>query len=105
MVRIVGTWGLIGGEKTGLIVSAFLPRNLDFLKGYAESAEQKQIALQKQQTREYQGKRIEALARGQEGVNSRGWIFQTVLSQPEPYLLRKTNGTRLGRISCSGSSH
>jgi hypothetical protein len=62
--------GLIGGEKTGLIVSAFLPRNFDFLKGYAESVEQKQIALQKNQTRVYQGKRIEALARGQEALLS-----------------------------------
>jgi regulator of protease activity HflC (stomatin/prohibitin superfamily) len=54
------------GEKNGLIVSAFLLRNLAFLKGYAESVEQKQIALERQQTRVYQAKRIEALARGRE---------------------------------------
>jgi regulator of protease activity HflC (stomatin/prohibitin superfamily) len=54
------------GEKNGLIVSAFLLRNVDFLRDYAESVEQKQIALQKQQTREYQAKRIEALALGRE---------------------------------------
>jgi regulator of protease activity HflC (stomatin/prohibitin superfamily) len=54
------------GEKNGLIVSAFLLRNLDFLRDYAESVEQKQIALQKEQTREYQAKRIEALALGRE---------------------------------------
>jgi regulator of protease activity HflC (stomatin/prohibitin superfamily) len=54
------------GEKNGLIVSAFMLRNLDLLKGYADSVEQKQIANEKRQTREYQAKRIEALARGQE---------------------------------------
>jgi regulator of protease activity HflC (stomatin/prohibitin superfamily) len=54
------------GEKNGLIVSAFMLRNLAFLKGYADSVEQKQIASEKQQTKEYQAKRIEALARGRE---------------------------------------
>ena len=54
------------GGKNGLIVSAFMLRNLTFLKGYGDSVEQKQIALEKQQTREYQAKRIEALARGRE---------------------------------------
>jgi regulator of protease activity HflC (stomatin/prohibitin superfamily) len=54
------------GEKNGLIVSAFMLRNLNFLKGYADSVEEKQIALERQQTREYQAKRIEALARGRE---------------------------------------
>ena len=51
------------GEKNGLIVSAFMLRNLAFLKEYADSVEEKQIALEKQQTRQYQAKRIEALAR------------------------------------------
>jgi len=41
-------------------------RNLAFLKGYADSVEQKQIALEKRQTRQYQAKRIEALTRGRE---------------------------------------
>ena len=54
------------GEKNGLIVSAFMLRNLAFLKGYADSVEEKQIALEKRQTRQYQAKRIEALARGRE---------------------------------------
>jgi regulator of protease activity HflC (stomatin/prohibitin superfamily) len=54
------------GEKNGLIVSAFMLRKLAFLKGYADSVEQKQIASEKQQTREHQAKRIEALARGRE---------------------------------------
>jgi regulator of protease activity HflC (stomatin/prohibitin superfamily) len=54
------------GEKNGLIVSAFMLRNLAFLKGYADSVEQKQIARERQQTRQYQAKRIEALARGRE---------------------------------------
>jgi regulator of protease activity HflC (stomatin/prohibitin superfamily) len=54
------------GEKNGLIVNAFMLRNLAFLKGYADSVEQKQIALEKQQTRTYQAKRIEALAHGRE---------------------------------------
>lgn len=54
------------GEKNGLIVSAFMLRNLAFLKEYADSVEEKQIALEKQQTRQYQAKRIEALARGRE---------------------------------------
>ena len=53
-------------EKNGLIVSAFMLRNLAFLKEYADSVEEKQIALEKQQTRQYQAKRIEALARGRE---------------------------------------
>ncbi len=54
------------GKENGLIVKALLPRNLDFLSGYAASVEQKQIASQKRQTREYQAKRIETLARGRE---------------------------------------
>jgi regulator of protease activity HflC (stomatin/prohibitin superfamily) len=54
------------GEKNGLIVSAFMLRNLAFLKGYADSVEEKQIASEKQQTRQYQAKQIEALARGRE---------------------------------------
>ena len=41
-------------------------RNLAFLKGYADSVEQKQIAREKEQTRDYQAKQIEALARGRE---------------------------------------
>ena len=54
------------GEKNGLIVNAFMLRNLAFVKEYADSVEQKQIALQRQQTRDYQAKQIEALARGRE---------------------------------------
>ena len=54
------------GEENGLIVKAFLPRNLAFLKGYADSVEQKQVAREREQTRQYQAKRIEALARGRE---------------------------------------
>ena len=54
------------GEKNGLIVSALMLRNLAFLKGYADSVEQKQIAREKEQTRDYQAKQIEALARGRE---------------------------------------
>jgi regulator of protease activity HflC (stomatin/prohibitin superfamily) len=54
------------GEKNGLIVNAFMLRNLAFLKGYADSVEEKQVASEKQQTREYQAKQIEALARGRE---------------------------------------
>jgi regulator of protease activity HflC (stomatin/prohibitin superfamily) len=55
----------VGGES-GLIVRAFLPRNLAFVKGYAEAVERKQIALERRQTRAYQAKRIEILARGRE---------------------------------------
>ncbi len=54
------------GGKNGLIVSAFMLRNLAFLEGYADSVEQKQVASEKRQTRAYQAKRIEALARGRE---------------------------------------
>ncbi len=54
------------GEKNGLIVSAFMLRSLAFLQGYADSVEQKQVASEKRQTRAYQAKRIEALARGRE---------------------------------------
>ena len=54
------------GEKNGLIVNAFMLRNLAFLKDYADTVEQKQIALVKRQTREYQAKRIETLAKGRE---------------------------------------
>ncbi len=54
------------GASNGIIVKEFLPRNLAFVQGYAESVEKKQIAEEKQQTREYQAKRIEALARGRE---------------------------------------
>ena len=54
------------GEKNGLIVNAFMLRNLAFVKEYADSVEEKQIALQRQQTRDYQAKQIEALARGRE---------------------------------------
>ena len=54
------------GKENGLIVSAFLLRDLGFLKGYADSVEAKQVALQKQTTRQYQAKRIAALARGRE---------------------------------------
>jgi regulator of protease activity HflC (stomatin/prohibitin superfamily) len=54
------------GGKNGLIVKAFLPRNLAFVRQYTESVEKKQIALEKQRTREYQAKSIELLARGRE---------------------------------------
>jgi len=54
------------GENNGLIVSALMLRNLAFLKGYADSVEQKQIAREREQTRAYQAKRIEALAQGRE---------------------------------------
>ena len=54
------------GEKNGLIVRAFMLRNLAFSKGYADSVQQKQIAWERRQTREYQAKRIAALARGRE---------------------------------------
>ena len=47
-------------------MSPLMLRNLAFLKGYADSVEEKQIALQRQQTRDYQAKQIEALARGRE---------------------------------------
>lgn len=54
------------GEENGLIIQTFLARNLGFLRGYADSVEQKQVALEKRQTKEYQAGRIEILARGQE---------------------------------------
>jgi len=54
------------GEENGLIVTAFLPRNLAFSSVYADSVERKQIANEKRTTREYEARRIEALARGRE---------------------------------------
>jgi regulator of protease activity HflC (stomatin/prohibitin superfamily) len=54
------------GEENGLIIKTFLPRSLDFLSGYADSVEQKQIAFEKRQTKMYQARRIEILARGRE---------------------------------------
>ena len=54
------------GGKNGLIVQAFLPRDLTFLSAYAGSVEEKQIASEEQKTRVYQAKQIEALARGRE---------------------------------------
>lgn len=54
------------GRENGLIVHAFLLRDLAFLKGYASTVEAKQIALQKQTTRQFQAQRIAILAQGQE---------------------------------------
>jgi regulator of protease activity HflC (stomatin/prohibitin superfamily) len=55
----------IGAAEQGLIVLDVLLRNIAFSKEYAESVEQKQVAEQGQQLREYQARQIENLARGE----------------------------------------
>lgn len=54
-----------GAAEQGLVVMDVLLRNIAFSPEYARSVEQKQVAEQGQQMREYQARQIENLARGQ----------------------------------------